>query len=210
MNNSNITFFQWNARSIWTNLLAFENHISENNYAIIALQSLNVEKRRMPKLEGYFYPPLCNCYEHTEKVKVALYIRQDLRYSLISEVIPKDLDNIFCIGAKVKIDNSQIVNFVSLYLPSGPDNSNIDWLKDPKFKKDSWCILGDFNAHDPSWEDNCVRSNCSRLVENITDSNLITMNNGDFTRIPDVATHKTSAIDLSLLSPDLSRVVGKC
>ena len=204
MYNNNYTFFQWNARSIWTNLLAFENHISENNYAVIALQSLNVEKRRMPKLEGYYYPPICNCYENSVKVKVALYIRQDLKYTLLSDVIPKDLNDIFWIGAKVKIDNTQIINFVSIYLPSGPNNSNTDWLKDPKFKKDTWCILGDFNAHDPSWEDNCFRSTSSRLVENITDSNLITMNNGDFTRIPDVATHRPSAIDLSLLSPDLA------
>ena len=47
----NVKIFQWNSRSISTNLLAFENHISQSNYCILALQSLNVEKKESPKDE---------------------------------------------------------------------------------------------------------------------------------------------------------------
>ena len=42
----NVKIFQWNSRSISTNLLAFENHISQSNYCILALQFLNTEKKK--------------------------------------------------------------------------------------------------------------------------------------------------------------------
>ena len=47
----NVKIFQWNSRSISTNLSAFENHISQSNYCILALQSLNVEKKESLKDE---------------------------------------------------------------------------------------------------------------------------------------------------------------
>ena len=45
---------------------------------------------------------------------------------------------------------------------------------------------------------------CNRLVENIVDSSLCLLNDGRITRIPDVAPHKATAIDLSLVTPDLA------
>ena len=42
------------------------------------------------------------------------------------------------------------------------------------------------------------------LVENIVDSSLCLLNDGRITRIPDVSTHKATAIDLSPVTPDLA------
>ena len=64
--------------------------------------------------------------------------------------------------------------------------------------------MGDFNAHAPFWENGCTSVTCNRLVENIVDSSLCLLNDGRITRIPDVSTHKATAIDLSLVTPDLS------
>ena len=44
----------------------------------------------------------------------------------------------------------------------------------------------------------------NRLVENIVDSSLCLLNDGRLTRIPDVSTHKATAIDFSLVTPDLA------
>ena len=63
--------------------------------------------------------------------------------------------------------------------------------------------MGDFNAHAPFWENGCTSVTCNRLVENIVDSSLCLLNDGRLTRIPDVSTHKATAIDLSLVTPDL-------
>ena len=45
---------------------------------------------------------------------------------------------------------------------------------------------------------------CNKLVENIVDSSLCLLNDGRLTRIPDVFIHKATAIDLSLVTPDLA------
>ena len=41
---------------------------------------------------------------------------------------------------------------------------------------------------------------CNKLVENIVDSSLCLLNDGRIIRIPDVSTHKATAIDLSLVN----------
>ena len=64
--------------------------------------------------------------------------------------------------------------------------------------------MGDFNAHAPFGENGCTSVTCNRLVENIVDSSLCLLNDGRITRIPDVSTHKATAIDLSLVTPDLA------
>ena len=64
--------------------------------------------------------------------------------------------------------------------------------------------MGDFNAHAPFWENGCTSVTCNRLVENIVDSSLCLLNDGRITRIPDVSTLKATAIDLSLVTPDLA------
>ena len=53
-------------------------------------------------------------------------------------------------------------------------------------------------------ENGCTSVTCNRLVENIVDSSLCLLNDGRITRIPDVSTHKATAIDLSLVTPDLA------
>ena len=64
--------------------------------------------------------------------------------------------------------------------------------------------MGDFNAHAPFWENGCTSVTCNGLVENIVDSSLCLLNDGRITRIPDVSTPKASAVDLSLVTPDLA------
>ena len=53
-------------------------------------------------------------------------------------------------------------------------------------------------------ENGCTSVTCNRLVENIVDSSLCLLNDGRITRIPDVSTHKATAIDLSHVTPDLA------
>jgi hypothetical protein len=64
--------------------------------------------------------------------------------------------------------------------------------------------LGDFNAHAPFWDRLRTQVSSNRFLQNIIDSNLVLLNDGRITRIPDVFYHSPSAIDLSLVSPDLA------
>jgi hypothetical protein len=91
-----------------------------------------------------------------------------------------------------------------VYLPKGPDDSNSDWFTNFEYKNEKWLIGGDFNAHSPLWEKDCILTTSNRLVENVTDSPFCLLNDGSITRIPDIASHRPTAIDLSLLSPSLA------
>lgn len=199
-----ISVLQWNSRSISTNYASFENHISTTDYSVLALQSLNVTRKKLPKLKNFFYPPIHSCSPTTNKVQAALYINKSLEYFVINDKdFTSDNDNICIAGASVKFDSSNIVNILSVYLPAGPKENNTDWLKTIDMKK-KWMILGDFNAHSPMWDISGPSVTSSRLVENILDSNLVLLNDGSITRIPDISSHRASAIDLSLVSPNLA------
>jgi hypothetical protein len=139
------------------------------------------------------------------KINTAIYIREGLDFSYCPSPAPTNIPDLNSCAATVKFSDSLIVNIMSVYLNKGPTDENVDWLRSFQNQKDKWIIGGDFNAHSPFWDKSCVNTVTSnRLVENIVDSNLFLLNNGRITRIPDIAAHKPSAIDLSFISPDLA------
>ena len=96
---------QWNWRSNSTNRLAFENHISHGNYCILALQSLNVEKQKLPKLYKSYYPPLYYCNQTTGKMQTAVYIISDLEYTSLTTYHLKNITgDLYTFGDEVKIN----------------------------------------------------------------------------------------------------------
>ena len=200
-----LTVFQWNCRSISVNLLQFQSYIEENDFCILALQSLRVDSSKLPKLQNYYFPPLYSCDKITKKVQSAIYIRRDLSYSQVTPIpIPSTADDIYFSSACVKVNSNCVMNIISVYLPSGPKDDNTDWLKTFSVSNGNWVILGDFNSHSPLWERDCKIATCNRLVENIVDSDLVLLNDGHVTRIPDVANQRPTAIDLSLVSPSVA------
>ena len=203
--NDSFKILQWNARSLSSNLLSFEHYVQEGNYSVLALQSLNVERHRLPNLENYFYPPLYSINDANKKVQSALYIKCNLEYTqIVPFPVPQENKGIFTTGAEIKVNKDTLYNVLSVYYPSGPKEDNTDWIKNADLTKKKWIIVGDFNAHAPFWDSECSKVSCNRFVENIIDSCLILLNDGRITRIPDISTHKPSAIDLSLVSPSLA------
>ena len=77
-----LSILQWNCRSIITNLSCFSQYVSNNDHHVLSLQSLNVKKNKLPKLKGYFFPPIINSESFTNNAKLsnAIYIRDDLYY----------------------------------------------------------------------------------------------------------------------------------
>ena len=101
----NVKIFQWNSRSFSTRLLAVENHISQGNYCILALQSLTVEKKNLPRMNNCYYPPLCNSNKKTKNVQTAIYIRSDLVYSIpISSPVTNALEEVYATSTVVKMN----------------------------------------------------------------------------------------------------------
>ena len=167
---NSITIFQWNARSISTNAPYLVQHLADNNYQVLILQSLNVCKSKLPKLPNFYYPPVHQQADEKDIIKVAIYIREGTDYCIRPSPASNSPHSLFSCAVTVRINNNVVLNVVSVYLPKGPDNINTEWL-----------IAGDFNAHSPSWEKDCLLTTSNRLVENIIDSSLYMLNDGSVT-----------------------------
>ena len=136
---------------------------------------------------------------------MAIYDRSDIVYTIpISSPVTNTLEEIYATTAMVKINEQTTLNVISVYFQNGPKSDNTDWIKDIALSNKSYVIVEDFNAHAPFWENGCTSVTCNRLVEDIVDSSLCLLNDGRITRIPDVSTQKATAIDLSLVTPDLA------
>ena len=204
MNTFNLTLFQWNCRSIEKNKDQFIQHLVDRKYDIISLQSLNVQKERLPRLSGYYYPPVYNSCVRTGKVYTALYVHKNYRYTEYNDLIPKTETGIYSSSVKIRFNNIFYI-ISSVYLPTGPDNTNTDWVRKAcNTKHYRYIITGDFNAHSPFWDHNCQYVTSNHFLENIIDSKLFLLNTGEITRIPDNPLHKPSALDLTLISPELA------
>ena len=198
-----IVIFQWNARSVTTNISYLTQHLANNKCHILLLQSLNVCKAKLPNIPDFYFPPIHQA-DQKGVIKTAIYIREGIEYSIYQSPAPRNLDNLYSCAATVKINDNATLNIVSVYLLKGPDDQNTEWLKSFQNSNDKWFIGGDFNAHSPFWENDCISTTSNRFVENIMDSSLYLLNDGSVTRVPDISSHRPTAIDLSLLSPMLA------
>lgn len=204
MSKYSFSVFQWNCRSIDTNYDLLTQHLSGKNYNVLCLQSLSVQENKIPKLDNYFFPPTFHSDPVNGKVQSAIYVRTNINYTNCACPIPKNTENTYACAIKVKILNFELM-VLSVYLPKGPVNTNTNWLQ--SLKNDSltrFLVTGDFNAHSPFWGDDNSKITSNTFIENIVDSSLFLLNDNSITRIPDVANHKPSSIDLTLISPDLA------
>ena len=200
-----LRIMQWNCRSISTNVKYLKQYIDDVCPHVISIQSLGVNFFNLPKLNGYFYPPVTNIPDSKNgKLHTALYMRQDTQYVPIKSPVQKTCLDTYSSAIKIRLNNDTDINVVSIYYPKGPNTSNIDWINELDQSKGNWVITGDFNCHSPYWDKSCFSSSNNKFEKEIMYSNLVLLNDGRITRIPEVKGHKPSAIDLSLVSPNLA------
>jgi Reverse transcriptase (RNA-dependent DNA polymerase)/Endonuclease-reverse transcriptase len=130
---------------------------------------------------------------------VALLIDQRLHPSIINIPAPTFIETISC---RIKFGNQQTLDIVSVY---GKHTSwNTETLKRylSNFNQRS-IVAGDFNAKHPLWGGDTEDRRGTKLLEAIEDTNLICVNNGNFTRFG--SEHQNpSAIDISFISSDVT------
>ena len=90
-----LSIFQWNCRSLHTNCLKLQQHLSEESFDVLALQSLGSSRKPLPCFSDYHYPPYKKVVDN--KIRVALYIKKGLSTSPTHINFLKD-------GIAIKID----------------------------------------------------------------------------------------------------------
>ncbi|KAL8610434.1 hypothetical protein ACOMHN_035151 [Nucella lapillus] len=95
-------------------------------------------------------------------------------------------------------------NLVNVYYPNGSNSeADVEWLYNLETNQNSWVVAGDFNVSHKLWDTGQTKDSGDHLANTILNSRLVVLNDGSFTRIGQPG-QRSSAIDLTLTSPDLS------
>ena len=207
LNEHALNIFQWNCRSLKGNLAYMIEFIanSKNTHHVLCLQSVNMKFSELPRIEGYYYPPAVS--NRHKKVSTATYINTQCSYIHTKSPIA-NIENVVYSTAIQMTMNSKPHNIINLYYPQGLTKNQpelIDWLTTLN-NDEGWIILGDFNTRHPNWEYGLKTplTGANLLLQTITDSNLVLINDGTPTRLPDITTHSLTAPDLTLVSANLA------
>ena len=200
--NKGMKILQWNCRSINTNLPFLVHYLVTNHHEVLCIQSLGCKPCDLPEIEGFYYPPTYGLYPGTNKVGTATYVRQGLRYSKVSLSLADVSQTASACAVEIPVQGMAF-KIANIYYPI-PDPEFL-WVG--KFQGGKWIVLGDFNCHSSLWDDNCYLDrgkNIAQGLERLADSQLVLLNDGSSTRLPDRANDSPTAIDLSFTSPDLA------
>ena len=170
--------------------------MSRHQFEVVCLQSLACLPGNLPRLEGYYYPPVVGPVSPRDKVMACIYIRHNVLFS--NEPNITGPPNGYTCGVRVRVQGQLDFMIVNCYTPQ--PCTSFDWLTELG-GKGRCLVTGDFNVRDSSWERD-YESSSSTLTAQIDNSDFIVLNDGSFTRIPDCSDQRPSAIDLTLVTPD--------
>ncbi|KAL8625927.1 hypothetical protein ACOMHN_012519 [Nucella lapillus] len=135
---------------------------------------------------------------------VATYVSSSLSYSDVQ--IPTDQVGCRLTTCAVSIPThrGKQTNLVNVYYPNGSNSeADVEWLYNLETNQNSWVVAGDFNVSHKLWDTGQTKDSGDHLANTILNSRLVILNDGSFTRIGQPG-QGSSAIDLTLTSPDLS------
>eukprot|EP00745_Piridium_sociabile_P040864 TRINITY_DN7953_c0_g1_i4.p1 TRINITY_DN7953_c0_g1~~TRINITY_DN7953_c0_g1_i4.p1 ORF type:complete len:1264 (+),score=154.07 TRINITY_DN7953_c0_g1_i4:321-4112(+) len=194
-----VNILQWNCRSIKRNLPYLINYLSKNKLDILCMQSLGCASGDLPKIGGYYYPPVHGLFPSRGKVGTATYIKIGLKYESVLFELSDGSNTAACCTIRVQCIHKAI-HISNIYYPQA-DKEGL-WAEG--FASREWLVVGDFNVHSRLWDRGCLGPEDDMARDNILASNLVLLNDGSATRLPDRANDRPTAIDLSLATPDLA------
>jgi Endonuclease-reverse transcriptase len=173
-----------------------KNLIEEYQANIVILSETHLTKNEHFRINGF---SIFRNDRRTRSGGVAILVDHRFHPSIINISCPTFIDAVAC---RIKDRNQQTIDIVSVY------GKHCTWSADSlnqfmaNFNQRS-IVAGDFNAKHPMWGGNNEDRRGSKLIEAIEDTNLVCLNNGNFTRFGS-ENQNPSAIDISFVSSDFS------
>jgi exonuclease III/ribonuclease HI len=197
-----LSIFQWNCRSIQNKLPILSNFLKEHFCHVLLLQSLSCSFFQLPKIAGFYYPPVCD--SENGKIMTAIYVRCSITYTSFS--MPTDtIDcraSLCCINIPCKGKKS--TKIVNVYYPNGSSKSKqVEWIENLNTDESNWIVGGDFNVSNYLWDSEAPVGQGDHLADCILNSTVTELNDGTFTRLGN-KNQRNTAIDITLASNDLS------
>lgn len=201
-NRNHLSIFQWNCRAIQNKGHVLSNFLRQHIFHVVLLQSLNCTAFQLPKLDGYYYPPVY----HTEngRVMTATYVSTSIMYKSLSTPTNSIDCRVSLCGICIPSKGNKFTNIVNVYYPCGISNSKqVDWITDIDNDHNNWIIGGDFNVSNYLWDSGAPVGEDNPLADAIFNSHLTELNNGTFTRLGN-KNQRNTAIDITLATTNLT------
>ena len=117
----------------------------------MCVQSPQLKTRDLPRLDGFYFPPVSSTRAGTEKAGTATYLKIGLQYTEADRALGTGAGSLCAVS--VQLENKTI-NILNLYYPAG--DSEGEWIN---FHGDPNClVVGDFNEHSAMWEDGYTKT----------------------------------------------------
>ena len=166
--------------------------IHEYNPVVLALQETFYGNNYMAKLPGY--NGICKQGHFNKRFQggVAIYIHSSCTFSTLE--IQSELQ---VVAAKVFLSNNKIVTVESIYLPPRACVTKTSLQDVITQLGTSFILLGDLNAHHPSWDEYRCDTR-GRMIDNLlNENNLLCLNSN-------IPTHISgSSVDISICTADI-------
>lgn len=192
---SNLSFIQWNIRSLNSNKINLVLLVQENQPDLIFLSETWLKPTQTMNIPGYF---------NIRKDRVDGYggIAIAVRYKLLPDVVNIN-ESFLPRGVQIIVLKINGVTFVLIYcLPHIIISTNM-WSQIVSQLHKPFVILGDLNANNTLWGSNITNANGKRVQEMLDQSDLVYLNDGTPTRITS-PTQNSSAVDLTICTPDVA------
>jgi Endonuclease-reverse transcriptase len=186
---------QWNVNSFWTRYEDLRVLIKDMDPTILCLQETNLKKNEQPNLKGY--KGFLNS-KNKRVHGVALFVKEELHSKEIDIVTP--LNAVAC-----RVGLSKETTVCSIYLPPSEPTTTLERdLNDLLSQLPQPVILtGDLNAHNFVWGARSENDR-GRIIEDFSNNNNLIILNTDEPTYYSCAYRSTSALDLTLVSPELA------
>lgn len=198
---NSLNILQWNARSANANKLDLTNLLKTNDIHISILSETCFRPGKVYKFNGF---NMVHVDRDGGKGGVAVLVAAHIQYKNIT-FDNTNLPNLAEICGIEVIINKEPITIISLYRPPKMSIAVNEWENFFNKFNGNTIIGGDFNAHHSMWGSGKTDTDGNVLVDALSNSNLVVINNGSATRMTPPGITK-SAVDITLVSPSLATI----
>lgn len=194
---SKLNILQWNARSAIANKSSLEKILFEKNIHIAIISETWFKPGKFVNFPGY---NIIREDREDGRAGVALFIKNNIFYSVNNTYyqIP------YLQSCAVEIMyNDKPLNIISFYNPPSNNLTSRQWQQFFASFSGSSILGGDANCHHQVWGCSITDTKGRSLQDAVDDSNFCMLNTGEPTLVRSIHHRNSSAIDITLVTPDL-------
>lgn len=198
MKEVDIKLLQWNARSVLANKGSLENYLYKNEIHIASLSETWLKPGQNVTFKDYQVIREDNVNGYRG---VALLVKKGIPVLHFRDF--HRINDVMCIGCKVKTVNNKYLTVISLYNPPQNYVTQQSWENFFNSVPKPFIICGDFNSHNQTWGCSLNDGSGHRLLDAVNETGLIILNDGTPTLIGRPNNNR-SAVDLTICTTDIS------